>query len=968
MSAISSSMTLRTACLLLSICLIASLRASNWADEFRDPPPRYGMGVYWWWFGPAVTKVEVDRELDVMHRAGIASVLIYPVYPISADNPQLGIKNLRHLSPEFLDVLGHAVSKARDLGLRVDLVIGTGWPFGGPQITPELGARRLRVEMVEHPPVGSGSLPCLKPGEKLEAALLIDGNESAVDLETAVDVTEQISRGVSVPISRGRLLMTFIDSPTGMRVKRASLGAEGLVLDHLNAHALNWFLDDVADKLVAAAGARNLGALHSDSLEVFNEEWTPGFLSEFSKRRGYDLKHYLPVLVTDAGPRTADVRYDFWRTVSELALDNYVRPLHKWCAKHGVMLQSESYGIPPVDMTSFVDIEYPMGESYDWKTFVASRWASSAAHQYGKRVVSAEAYTWLRFPRYVSTLQDVKLGSDLLFACGINRLVAHGYGYSPPAAGVPGWGYYASIMLNDNNSWWPYFRLLAGYVRRTSYAMSLGTPRVDVAVYLPEDDVMAKQPVGEGEGLNLYMSTKFRLSGDKPVQEFGLPSAYQAESAVLKTIMTAGYSFDGFDRSILQPGLKTSAGRLEVGDVSYRIVILPELRGISLPILEPLADFCRSGGVLIATRRLPDAAYGLKDRDANYSRVQRLIAELFGGGPSNQTRRNDYGRGIAIYVPDDTDELGRVLASLGPEVRFERADADVAFVHRGDGERDIYFLANTSPAGKTLKAIFRDGKATPQFWDAMAGAVSDAPLSRKTRDGTEVSVHLEPYGSILVVFDGTEVTAPIHATNVPVENLDFDTARNTWMGRLAEPGRYFIETANGRVERNVTIPVAPIVLDHRWTLRIGNDESSLHFLKSWTEIPRYRFYSGRGSYRTEVDLPAAAVGTDRGLWLDLGAVREIAEVSINGHPAGACWKLPHHIDITRWAKPGRNVISVDITNLLVNRVLGAPTPDYTGLDPLRFPLPQEKATIPAPLPSGLLGPVRVVPYSIIQTR
>jgi len=133
-----------------------ALRASNWADEFRDPAPSHGMGVYWWWFGPAVTKVEVDRELDVMHRAGIGSVLIFPVYPISVDNPQLGIKNLRYLSPEFLEVLGHAVNKARELDLRADLVIGTGWPFVGPKVTPELGARRLRIETVESPPGGSG--------------------------------------------------------------------------------------------------------------------------------------------------------------------------------------------------------------------------------------------------------------------------------------------------------------------------------------------------------------------------------------------------------------------------------------------------------------------------------------------------------------------------------------------------------------------------------------------------------------------------------------------------------------------------------------------------------------------------------------------------------------------------------------------------------------------------------------------
>ena len=516
-----SNTSLRAICLLFAACLMPATAAPGWADRFRDPPLEYGMGVYWWWFGPAVTETEVDRELAVMHQAGIGSVLIYPVYPISVDDPQRGIKNLRYLSPEFLAVLRHAVTKARQFGIRADLVIGTGWPFGGPGVTPEFGARRLRVESVEVPLGSSAHLPVLRPGEKLEAALLIGGSSTAVNLDTAVDITEQLARGVSVPVPESRLLMAFIDSPTGMQVKRASLGAEGLVLDHLSAPALTRFLDDVAAKLVDAAGANNLGALHSDSLEVFGEEWTPGFLAEFSKRRGYDLRLYLPALIADAGPLTGDVRYDFWRTISELAFDNYVHPLHEWCARHGVALQSESYGTPPVDMRSYADIDFPMGESYDWKTFVASRWASSAAHQYGKRLVSAEAYTWLGFPRYVSALQDVKLGSDLHFVCGINRLVAHGYAYSPPEAGVPGWGYYASIMLNDNNPWWPYFHLLSGYVRRTSYALRLGKPRPDVAVYLPEDDVMARQALGDG--LNLYLSAKFRLSGDRPVPEFGLP-------------------------------------------------------------------------------------------------------------------------------------------------------------------------------------------------------------------------------------------------------------------------------------------------------------------------------------------------------------------------------------------------------------------------------------------------------------
>ncbi len=530
------------------------------------------MGVYWWWFGPAVTKTEVTRELEVMRAARIGSVLIFPIYPISLDDPSKGIRNLKYLSPEFLDVLGHAAREAQRLGITVDVLMGTGWPFGGPSITPELGAKKLRVEL------GAATAAS---GERIEAAWIVKGDGKKVELAGAVDVTAEVRAGTSVSVPAGHVLMSFLMSPTKMQVKRPALGAEGLVMDHLDPIALKTYLSAVGEKLLSAAPRGAIRTLHSDSMEVFNTEWTPSFLDEFRRRRGYDLRPYLPALVADAGPTTADVRFDFWRTLSELAMDNYVRPLQAWCHARGVGLQAESYGSPPVDMSSFAAVDSAMGESYDWKMFVASRWASSAAHQYSKSVTSAEAYTWLRFPRYVSTLEDIKLGSDLHFACGVNKIVAHGYAYSPPAAGIPGWGYYASIMMNGNNTWWPYFRHLSDYVRRTSYALTLGKPAVDVGILLPEDDVMAAQ--APGRGLNLYMATKGWL-GRTRVPEFSLPAAFAAETPLLKTLLASGFTFDGFDRSLLQPTLRTNRGRLEVGDVAYRIAILPSLKGISIEI------------------------------------------------------------------------------------------------------------------------------------------------------------------------------------------------------------------------------------------------------------------------------------------------------------------------------------------------------------------------------------------------
>ncbi len=857
-----------TVCLarVMSIWILAALlgafaHAEDWSRQFAEPPAEYGMGVHWWWFGPAVTKPEVERELNVMHRAGIANVLVYPVYPLSADDPALGIRNLRYLSPEFLDVLDHAIRYARKLGVSTDIILGTGWPYGGPSVTHDMAARKL------------------------------------------------------------------INVPTGMRVKRPSLGGEGLVLDHLNPTAVKAFLDDVGGKLLATAGPAGLRAIHLDSLEVYGGDWTPDFPAAFAQRRGYDLTPHLPALKrASKDPLAPEVRFDFWRTLSELGHERFIKPLHEWCRSHSVALQAESYGTPPVDMASYADVDVPAGESYDWKTFVASRWASSAAHQFGKPVTAAEAYTWLRFPRWVSTLEDLKLGSDLHFICGINRIVAHGYNYSPPAAGVPGWAYYAAVELNDNNPWWPYFPLLASYVRRVSYALQLGKPHVDVALYLPEEDVMAGRSPG-GEGLNLYMETKWHLSGGRPQEEFGLPFAYTSENPVIKTILAAGFSFDGFDHSLIAAGAKAEGGRISVGDVAYRIAILPNLKGVSVPLLEILRDFCRSGGVLIATRRLPDTAYGVMNHEVDSTRVHAIIEELFGAGQDDRTRRKSYGRGLAIYVPDETRELGEVLASLGPEIDFGRPDPDLAFVHRGEARRQLYFVVNTSPQKKTVAAAFRDGQGPPEFWDPMTGDVSAAPHFRNTAHGVEVPLSLDGYGSMLVAFGESQSAA--------LPPLLEQRLQESGAATLAGP----------------------------WSLEIDGKTTRLRSLGSWADMAAYRYFSGTATYSTTFRAPSAP-----GWQLEFGEVHEIADVELNGNPAGVAWKRPYTLDVSRWIKPGENSITIRVTNLLINRVLGQPDPDYFALAPLRFPLPEEKKRIAHPLASGLLGPVRLVPFEAEKTH
>src|ERR1035437_7505235 len=108
---------------------IADLRRA-----FAPPPDDSRPMMRWWWFGPAVTTPELEREMRLMKEGGIGGFEVQPVYPLALDDSAKGFRNLPYLSPEFLDALKFAGAKAKELGLRMDLTLASGWPYGGPHI------------------------------------------------------------------------------------------------------------------------------------------------------------------------------------------------------------------------------------------------------------------------------------------------------------------------------------------------------------------------------------------------------------------------------------------------------------------------------------------------------------------------------------------------------------------------------------------------------------------------------------------------------------------------------------------------------------------------------------------------------------------------------------------------------------------------------------------------------------------
>jgi hypothetical protein len=398
-------------------------------DAFRTPELDFRPTVRWWWPGVSVTKDEIERELTQIREAGFGGVEIQAVGPAALAAPLDANQTQPFLSPEFLDSLAFAATKAKELGLTVDLAVQSGWPLGGRHVKPEQGARQL------------GSDP------------------------------SQWQNG----------------TPTRQETHEAAEGATGLVLDPYNTEAVAQQLRSVGDKLLRALGegARSVVA---DRLDLTPGDWTADFSQQFKRRRGYDLSGLFYSLTTHE-PDTADLRHDFALTLSELLDEHYFGRLQEWCRNHQVRLRASLGGTLPATLSSLRFADLPEGQGLPWNQLVATRMASSAAHAFGK---PASAVLWTEAPAaFRASPLDLKVDADQAFLAGATQVVGQGWPYSPASAEPPGWVFGATAAINSHNPWWPVMPELALYLRRAAFVLRQGEAVADVAIYLPTHDALS---------------------------------------------------------------------------------------------------------------------------------------------------------------------------------------------------------------------------------------------------------------------------------------------------------------------------------------------------------------------------------------------------------------------------------------------------------------------------------------------
>src|SRR5579872_119738 len=881
---------------------IADLR-----QAFSHPPDDARIMMRWWWFGAAVTRPELEREMRAMKEGGIGGFEVQPVYPLALDDPERGFRNLPYLSQGFLDALRFTAQTARALGLRMDITLASGWPYGGPHIPITEASARLRCDHVAVP-AGANSLPLpdMENGERLLAVFLAPGDRSNFSAQ-GVEQLHDIERGrLQLPshINGSHVVLFFIASRTGQMVKRAAVGADGFVLNHYSLVAIANHLKTVGERLMEACGPNPPYAVFSDSLEVYGADWTDDFLQHFHQRRGYDLTHYLPALIGDIGEKTDAVRHDWGQTLTELAGERYLTPIREWASRHGTRFRSQTYGTPPVSLSSNALVDLPEGEGWQWRAFSATRWASSASHLYGRPVTSSETWTWLHSPAFRATPLDMKAEADLHFLQGINQLIGHGWPYSPAQASEPGWRFYAAAVFNNHNPWWLAMPEITKYLQRVSFALRQGKPVNDIAIYLPTDDAWARFTAGHVTINGMMQSL---LGPD-----------------LIPAILDAGYDFDFID----DPAMGHAG-------IPYRVLILPGVERMPLATYQRIEAYLHKGGIVLATRRTPSLAPGLLD-GSQTAQIQEFSRRLL--------------KAPGRIVADEKSELAeRLHALLQPDVSSSPNAPEIGFLHRKLESADIYFLANTSNRPRKIQARFRVTGLAPEWWNPFTGGVSSAVVIARAKASVTVTVDLPPYGSNVLVFSAHPASpqtpeAPA-SRDVPAP-LDLNSGwrvsfpslgRTAYMQQLhswtdEEPTRYF--SGQAVYEKTVAVPPGFVRSDVRVWLNFGKG----------TPLP-----------------PTASRGPGMRAWLE-SPVREAAMVEVNGRPAGAVWHPPYEVAVTGLIHAGENRIRVRIGNLGINALAGQSLPKYRLLDSRygeRFQ-PQDMENL-QPLAAGLLGPVSLIP-------
>ena len=926
---------------------------AHWPTVTREAKP----WTRWWWQGNALTKEGITAEMEAYKKAGIGGLEITPIYGVFGYEE----KFIDFLSPKWMELLIHTLKEGERLDVGIDMATGTGWPFGGPWINDRDACKNLnykiyevkngmrlaeKVEFIQKPylkaignsvsnetvylnpsnisinqlvdPIGATknlqrlALEQIKFEKKLKLITLMAYSSAGKVLDITASISSDGTLQWLAPEGDWKLYALF-EGFHGKMVERAGPGGEGNVIDHFSTDALKYYLSHF-DNAFQGKDIQSLRSFFNDSYEVDDArgvaDWTPSLFKDFKRLRGYDLAEHLPSLFskTDGGNR---VLCDYRETISELLLTNFTHEWKSWAHSKSAIVRNQAHGSPSNILDLYSEVDIPEIEGTEP---LRIKMASSAGNVTGKRLVSSESATWLN-EHFQSNLGDVKVALDRFMLNGVNHMFYHGTSYSPPDEPWPGWLFYAAVHFNPRNPLWNDFGALNSYVARCQSLLQNSTPDNDVLLYYPIYDRFS-QP---GRELLEHFDGIKRQFSNTPFE--------RAANALL----TKGYAFDYIsDKQI--GDIHVESGKLKTsGNSQYQTIVIPRCKYIPLSTFQKIVDLAKNGATILVAEGLPDSISGFKKYRENELTYKKL-KESLNANTSHINKITQWKSGSGLILA--ADSLSDLLTSAS--VRKESMGKEsLQFIRKKNNGKALYFIVNTSnrlfEGSLTLKCT----SAAALVFDPMDGRIGSAK-SKATGDSTEVYIQLAPHQGIFIEMND----------------------------RVEETSPFIFYTSDG----------ASIPFDKKWNVSFTSGGPKLPATKetslsSWTTFGSdYESFSGTATYSYHFAKPAQQTKHWR---IDLGDVKESAQVSINGHLIGTVISEPYQLYLDSDLLQEDNVIEVKVSNTMANRIAYMDRNKFFWKKFYNVNFPSQKpenrknglfdASQWKPQDSGLLGPVSLTP-------